>query len=118
MVKDYYKVKKLGVIFTDSRCTPLRQGVSGVGMSHWGFKGIKNHIGRKDLFGRKIEMSTTNVVDCLASAAVLVMGESNESCPLAIVNDFEGIEFQDKVDSKELFIEKERDIFLPLFERK
>src|SRR5690606_41310710 len=58
----------LGIIFTDSRCTPLRRGVSGIGLSHWGFKGVQNHIGRKDLFDREILMSTTNVVDCISSA--------------------------------------------------
>lgn len=114
-LKEHYQIKNLGVIFTDSRCTPLRQGVSGIGIAHWGFKGVQNHIGKKDLFGRPIEMSTTNIVDCLASAAVLVMGESHESCPLAIVSDLEGVEFQDQVDKNELFIEKDRDIFAPIF---
>jgi len=112
----HYKIKNFGIILTDSRCTPLRQGVSGIGISHWGFKGIQNHIGKKDLFGREIAMSTTNVVDCVASAAVLIMGESNESCPLALMTDYAGIEFTDTTDPKELLISKERDIFLPLFQ--
>jgi F420-0:gamma-glutamyl ligase len=116
-LREHYGVKDLGVIFTDSRCTPLRQGVSGIGISHWGFEGIQNHIGKKDLFNREITMSTTNVVDCLASAGVLVMGESNESCPLATMTNYNGIQFVEKINPSELLIEKDRDIFKPLFKK-
>jgi F420-0:gamma-glutamyl ligase len=114
-LREVYKLKNLGIILTDSRCTPLRQGVSGIGISHWGFKGIQNHIGKKDLFGREITMSTTNVVDCIASAGVLVMGESNESCPLALATDYDGIEFTETTNPNELLIEKEKDIFSSLY---
>lgn len=114
-LKAHYNIDSVGIVFTDSRCTPLRKGVSGVGISHWGFKGIQNHIGKKDLFGRDILMSTTNAVDCIASAAVLVMGESNESCPMAIMEEYNGIRFSDETDISELIIGKEEDIFAPLF---
>ncbi len=114
-LREHYNIKNLGLIFTDSRCTPLRRGVSGIGIAHWGFKGVQDHIGKEDLFGRKITMSTTNVVDCLSSAAVLVMGESSESCPIAIMRDYSRIEFTDEVNYSELIIETKRDIFRPLF---
>lgn len=114
-LKEHYRIDNLGLIFTDSRCTPLRKGVSGIGLAHWGFKGIQNHIGRRDLFDREISMSTTNVVDCISSAAVMVMGESNESCPMAVMTDYSGIEFSEEVDPKELLIDQEHDIFKPLF---
>ncbi len=114
-LKEHYKIKDFGIVLTDSRCTPLRQGVTGVAVAHWGFKGILNHIGKEDLFGRLIEMSTTNVADCLTSAAILVMGESNESSPLALISEVPQIEFQETVDRNELIISRENDIFAPLF---
>lgn len=116
-LRTHYKVQNLGIILTDSRCTPLRYGVTGIGIAHWGFKGIESHIGKKDLFGREIEMSTTNVVDSLASAGVLVMGESNESCPLAIITDYDKIEFNESTDPKELVVDPDQDIFKPLFKK-
>ncbi len=91
--------------------------MTGIGIAHWGFKGIDSHIGKKDLFGREIEMSTTNVVDSMASAGVLVMGESNECCPLAIITGYEKIEFNDSTDPKELVVDLDKDIFRPLFKK-
>lgn len=114
-LKRHYHVKNFGIVLTDSRCTPLRQGVTGVGLAHWGFKGIQNHIGKKDLFGRKLTVSTTNLVDCLATAATLVMGESSECTPLCLVADLPFIEFQDVTSKEELLIAPEKDIFKPLF---
>ncbi|MDZ4676622.1 MAG: coenzyme F420-0:L-glutamate ligase [Oligoflexia bacterium] len=111
--KTHYQIKKLGIILTDSRCTPLRKGVSGVGISYWGFKGVDSHIGKPDIFNRPIVMSTTNIVDGLAAAGVLVMGESNEQKPLALIENFEA-EFCDEVDPKELIMPPDQDIFGPV----
>ena len=74
-LRKQYRVKKLGVIITDSRIFPLRLGVTGVAIGYAGFQGIRNYIGLKDLFGRRIMMTKTNVADSLAAAAVLEMGE-------------------------------------------
>lgn len=112
-LRSLYQIKDLGIIFTDSRCTPLRKGVTGIAVSYWGIKGIQSHIGRPDLFGRPLVMSTTNVVDGLSAAAVILMGESNESTPLALVTDYEA-EFTDKVDEREILISPQEDIFGPV----
>ncbi len=108
-----YQIKNLGIIFSDSRSTPLRNGITGIGISWWGFKGLRNYIGRPDLFGRPLTMSTSNVVDSLSSAAVLVMGESNEQTPLAVVEGYEA-DFCDQVDPSEIVIDKKDDIFGPV----
>jgi F420-0:gamma-glutamyl ligase len=112
-LRAHYKIKNLGIILTDSRCTPLRKGVSGVGISYWGFKGVDSHIGKPDLFDRPLVMSTTNVVDALSAAAVLVMGEAREQTPLALVEDYEA-QFCDEVDPRELIIPPSEDIFGPV----
>lgn len=111
----YYKVKNLGILITDSRIFPLRAGVSGVALGYAGFRGLRNYVGKKDLFGRRLKMTQTNVADSLASAAVLSMGEGNESCPLAIVSDAV-IEFQVNTDPKELRISLKDDLYRPLFQ--
>lgn len=120
IVRDYllkkYKLKKLGVIITDSRLMPLRAGVVGISMGYAGFKGIKNYIGKPDLFDRKFKVSKTDIADSLATAAVLVMGEGTEKQPLCLVSEAP-VDFIDTTDRNELKIDIKDDIYKPLFEK-
>ncbi len=109
-----YRVKKLGVLITDSRMIPLRSGVHGVALGYAGIKGVRDYIGEPDIFGRKLKFSRTDVVDSLAAAAVLVMGEGNEQQPLAIIEEAP-IEFCETVNKNELYIDIENDMYRPLF---
>src|SRR6266508_2193439 len=68
---------------TDSKTAPLRVGVTGVTLAYSGFQALNDYVGTKDLFGRAWRMIKVNVVDALATAAVLVMGEGSEQTPLA-----------------------------------
>jgi len=106
-------LKNLGVILTDSHTTPLRKGVTGIGLAHWGFRAIRSEVGRKDLFGRKLKMTTINVLDALSVAAVLTMGERDESQPLAILQ-YDKIEFTTQTASDEIKIPLEEDLYGPL----
>lgn len=112
----YYKVKNLGILITDSRLLPLRAGVVGVALGYAGFKGVRNYIGHKDLFGRKLKMSRTDVADSLATSAVYLMGEGSECQPLAVITDSK-VEFRNKIDKNELKIDIKEDIYQPLFEK-
>jgi F420-0:gamma-glutamyl ligase len=109
-----YRVKKLGVLITDSRTIPLRAGVTGVALGYAGFKGVKDYRGMPDIFGRKFHFSRTDMADGLATAAVIVMGEGNEQMPLAIVSGAP-VEFCEKVSRKELHIDIQDDMYQPLF---
>lgn len=111
-----HHLKKMGVIITDSRLLPLRAGVVGIALGYAGFKGIKNYIGKPDLFGRPFEYSKTDIADSLATAAVLTMGEGTEKQPLAVVSDTP-IEFVNKIKRDELKIDIKEDIYKPLFEK-
>jgi coenzyme F420-0:L-glutamate ligase len=113
-IKKIFKVKNFGVLITDSRIFPLRSGVVGVALGYAGFQGIKNYIGEKDIFGRVLKMSKTDVADSLATAAVLCMGEGKETQPLALINNAP-VKFISKVDRKELIINVKDDLYLPLF---
>ena len=109
-----FKIKNLGILITDSRIFPLRAGVVGVALGYAGFKGIRNYIGKKDIFGRVLKMSRTDVADSLATSAVLCMGEGKEQQPLALIIDAP-VEFIEKINKKELFIDPKEDLYLPLF---
>ncbi len=109
-----YRVKRLGVLITDSRVLPLRAGIVGLALGYAGMKGLHDYVGKKDLFGRAFKFEKTNVADCLASSAVLVMGEGAERQPLAIIEDAP-MEFSQRVQSRELSIPLSDDIYLPFF---
>ncbi|MBC87656.1 MAG: hypothetical protein CL677_10820 [Bdellovibrionaceae bacterium] len=111
-VKAAFSLKDLGVILTDSHTTPLRRGVSGVALAYYGFNGLQDKVGHKDLFDRPLMMTSINVADALAVAATLVMGEGNECCPLAILDH--PVEFKILEDNSELHIPLEEDLYHPM----
>jgi len=115
-LKKKFKLKRFGVLITDSRTTPLRAGVTGVALAYAGFCGIKDYRGKPDIFGRKFKFSRVNIADSLATAAVLMMGEGAELCPLALIEKAP-ICFCEKVNRRELRINLENDMYRPFFIR-
>lgn len=109
-----FKIKKLGVVITDSRTTPLRAGITGMAVGYAGFKGIKDYRGQKDIFGRVLQVSQVNVADSLATAAVLLMGEGKEQQPLAIIENAP-MAFGEKANRAQLNIALKDDMYRPLF---
>ncbi|OGH37746.1 MAG: hypothetical protein A3B44_00565 [Candidatus Levybacteria bacterium RIFCSPLOWO2_01_FULL_38_21] len=99
-LKSRFNLENVGVIITDSRTTPLRWGVTGFSVAYSGFEPLKNYIGTKDIFGRKLEFTKLSVVDNLAAAAVMVMGEGNEQTPIVVIERIPGIVFQKKSPTK------------------
>jgi F420-0:gamma-glutamyl ligase len=113
-LKKIFKIKKMGVLITDSRIFPLRAGIVGVSLGYAGFKGVRDYRGGNDIFGRVLKMSRTDVADSLATTAVLCMGEGAEQQPLALVTGAP-VEFTEKINKNELFIDPKEDLYLPLF---
>ena len=86
-------------------------------LGYAGFKGIRDYRGTKDIFGRTLKLSRTDVADSLATSAVLAMGEGREKQPLAVIENAP-IDFTDKNPSRrELQMDPKKDIYRPLFER-
>jgi len=115
-LKKIFGIKKFGVLITDSRIFPLRAGIVGVSLGYAGFKGIRNYIGKKDIFGRPLKMSRTDIADSLATSAVLCMGEGKEQQPIALITNAP-VEFTNRVNKKELLIDPKEDLYLPLFKK-
>lgn len=113
-LQQHYGVKHLGVIITDSRTMPLRAGIVGVALGYAGFQGLKDYRGTPDLFGKKFVFSRVDVADCLATAAVLMMGEGRERQPLATITSAP-VQFCERVRRNELRISLDDDMYRPLF---
>jgi len=110
-----FKVRRLGVLITDSRTAPLREGIVGMTLGYAGFHGLREYRGTPDIFGRPLRMTKTNVADSLAAAAVLLMGEGAERQPLAVITRAPVV-FARRVRRKELQIALQEDMYRPLFE--
>lgn len=112
----HYGVSALGVLITDSRTAPLRSGVTAVGLGWAGFKGVRDYVGTRDLFGRTFRYERVNVADSLATVAAFMMGEGAESQPLALITDAPVIFMSDRADPAEVRIAPEDDLYRPFFE--
>ncbi|MDC1205234.1 coenzyme F420-0:L-glutamate ligase [Candidatus Pacebacteria bacterium] len=121
-LRDRYNIKSLGVIVVDSRSFPMRNGTIGMTIGYTGFKAQYDYRGESDLFDRPFKAERINVADCLASTAILAMGEGAESTPVAIISDVSHIEFVDHDDSKDfmlsLKVPMEKDVFAQFYTNK
>jgi coenzyme F420-0:L-glutamate ligase len=76
---------RIGVIVADSRTHAMRLGCSSVAIGCAGIQAVIDERGKKDLFGMELHVTQRAVADNIASAAVLLMGETDESVPAALV---------------------------------
>ena len=110
--------RRLGVILADSGGIPLNWGVVGRGIAHCGFQALRDYTGTPDLYGRKLTMEKTNLVQSIAAAAVLEMGEGAERTPVAVVERVGRLQFQDREPSaaelSALRISLEDDAYAPI----
>lgn len=114
-----YSVKNLGVIITDMTVLPLRWGVIAGAIGYSGFNPLKDLRGTKDVFGKKFKFTEVGILNGLAAAAGVVMGEGSEQTPIAVIEDLPFVEFQDKnptaKELENLIIKPEEDMYGPLF---
>ena len=80
--------KYVGIIIADSRATPTRLGTVGCALGTYGFESVSDERGKRDLFERKMHITTRAIADQLATAAELVMGETNERIPFVIIRNY------------------------------
>ncbi len=113
-LRKLYGVKKLGVIITDSMILPLRAGVIGAAAAYAGFVGMRDERGKKDIFGKPLDVTQVNLADALAAAAALNMGERNERRPLCVISGAP-VKFVNKTDRTEIIYPPEQDLYAPLF---
>ncbi|AAF39694.1 putative folate metabolism gamma-glutamate ligase [Chlamydia muridarum str. Nigg] len=117
-LKNYFRVKELGVIITDSHTTPMRRGVVGIGLCWYGFSPLHNYVGSLDCFDRPLKMTQSNLLDSLAAAAVVCMGEGNEQTPLAVIEQAPKVVYHQHPTSQEeyfsLRIDETEDLYGPL----
>ncbi|MFW9882154.1 MAG: coenzyme F420-0:L-glutamate ligase [Candidatus Thorarchaeota archaeon] len=102
--------KEIAVIISDSFGRSFRVGAVGTAIGVSGINPILDMRGKKDLFGYKLQTTITGQADSLASAAQLVMGESNEGIPVVLIRGYK-FELNENATIKSILRKKEIDIF-------
>ena len=80
--------KRLGVIISDSVNRPWRLGSIGIAIGCAGVLVLDDRRGTSDLYGRELKITMINRADSIATAALMVMGETAERIPAAIARGF------------------------------
>ena len=101
----------VGVIVCDTHGRAHRDGEINVTIGASGFEVIKDRRGEKDLFGYELKIKRTAVADELASAAELVIGQSDEAIPVALIRGYD-IEFSNESRASQLVRPREKDLFI------
>ncbi|CAN5681247.1 putative folate metabolism gamma-glutamate ligase [soil metagenome] len=111
-----FNLMSLAVIITDSTSIPLHRGAIGVALSWDGIDPLRDYRGTKDIFGRTINIEMANVIDSLAAAAGLEMGEGNEQRPIVVIRGARNISRKNRANNKDqLIVTPEDDLFAPFF---
>ncbi len=92
--------KNIGVLVIDSTAFPLRYGTVSIPISHSGFSATKDYRGKKDIFGRVMQVSISSIAGSLSAAAGIVMGEGDEQTPIALISEVPFVKFQNRNPTK------------------
>jgi coenzyme F420-0:L-glutamate ligase/coenzyme F420-1:gamma-L-glutamate ligase len=110
---DIRKMKEvdLAIIISDTHGRAFREGAINVAIGVSGLEPVLSYQGQEDLYGNILRTTKVAIVDELASAAELLMGEANEKIPAVIIRGYE-FEIRDELNlSKKLIRKPEMDLF-------
>ena len=74
-------------------------------------RAVEDCRGRPDLFGRPLAVTTVGVIDELAAAASLVMGQANEGVPAVVARGARWLAAADDGGAQALRRRAEHDLF-------
>ncbi|HJU79664.1 MAG TPA: coenzyme F420-0:L-glutamate ligase [Nitrososphaeraceae archaeon] len=103
---------KIGIVISDSRLMPTRIGCTGIAVGVSGFNPVDDERGKRDLYGKKLMVTFKATADSLATMAVFVMGESNESIPIVVIRGANVRKTQRKLSMKDMTVNPKIDIYL------
>jgi coenzyme F420-0:L-glutamate ligase/coenzyme F420-1:gamma-L-glutamate ligase len=103
--------KNVSTIISDTTGRPFRRGDVDVAIGVSGINPLHDLRGKKDAFGYTLSLKRVATADELASAAELVIGQSDEMTPVALIRGYL-YNIDELASSKALQKPKEKDIFL------
>lgn len=103
--------KNVSVVIGDTFSRPFRRGQVEFAIGIAGIKPFKDYRGQRDLYNNMLRVKNVAIVDEIACAAELVMGQAKEAIPVAIIKNLERAETSEKSSIKELAISRQEDLF-------
>lgn len=104
--------KKVAVVICDTYSRPFRRGQVNFAIGMSGMDLFRDYRGKEDLFGHVLKVKNVAVVDEIASAAELLMGQGAEGTPVVIIRGLgESKELPEKCRICELIISSKDDLF-------
>lgn len=104
----------IGVIISDTQGRAWRAGAIGVAIGISGLHPITDFRGTKDLYGQELMSTQEATADEIASAASLIMGQSDNGMCLVLVRGYDNSRTKCAVHESsidEIFYEKDKDAF-------
>lgn len=104
-----YFNKKIAVVINDTHGRSFREGAIGIALGSSGIRPLVSYIGKKDRNGYKMKSSVEAIIDEVASAATLLMGQVDEGKPIVLIKGVkyeysdEGVKSIIRKPKKELF---------------
>ena len=102
--------KEISIVISDSMTRPYRSGVVNFALASTNLPSLKDISGKKDLFNNLLKCTEIAIADELASAAGLVMGQSNEKKPVILIKGFNK-ESYTNFDAADLVVKEENDLY-------
>lgn len=99
------------VIVCDTYSRPFRRGQTEFAIGVAGINVFKDYRGQKDLFDYELKVKNVAIVDEVACAAELVMGQGKEGVPVVIVKNLTRVERSEASSIEDLCISREEDLF-------
>ena len=102
--------KKISIIITDSMTRPYRSGITNFALASHNIQSLVDLKGCKDIYGKKLKGTEVAVADELASAAGLLMGQSDEKKPVVLIKGFKQDGYETN-DAFELIVSENEDLY-------
>lgn len=104
--------KNVAVIVCDTYSRPFRKGQANFAIGIAGISPFRDYRGKKDLFGQVLKVKNVAVVDEIAAAAELVMGQAKEARPVVVLRGLQNSAvFCEECRLEELYISRKEDLF-------
>lgn len=104
--------KNVAVIICDTYSRPFRRGQVNFAIGIAGINPFRDYRGREDLFGQILKVKNVAVVDEIAAAAELLMGQGKEARPVVVLRGLsDSASLCEECSVDELRISGEEDLF-------
>ena len=102
--------KNISIIISDSMTRPYRLGVTNFALASSNIQSLIDLSGTTDMYGKSLKHTEIAVADEIASAAGILMGQSDEMKPIILVKGFDKHQYEVN-DAFNLTVNSEDDLY-------